>query len=183
MSRLSTTTSCPCFDITLATASPAGPAPTTIIRWFMPIRRASFRGSPTYAKISAEASITKKELSKWLTTGQAWFGHAPGIQEVGEARRRQDLLLQGDLADRLAGPVCLLGDLGRRLVPDFRRERRAHGQALLDAGPAPFGVGLEALHAAKGKVLCRAGQQRDGLQEIVRHDREHDEQLEVARLA
>src|SRR5713226_6895978 len=60
-------------------------------------------------KISAEASIPKKELSKrlsprapWLAAGQARFGHAPGIQEVGEALRRQDLLLQCDLPNRNA---------------------------------------------------------------------------------
>src|SRR5206468_2196041 len=84
----------------------------------------------------------------------------PGIQEVGEALRRQDLLLQRDLADRLAGPMRLLGDLGRRFVPDFRRECRAHGQALLDPGPAPLGVGFEALHTANGEVFRPAGQQR-----------------------
>src|SRR2546425_6744540 len=56
--------------------------------------------------------MAKKKLSKrlssrapWLAAWQARFGHAPGIQEVGEALRRQDLLLQRDLADRLAGPI------------------------------------------------------------------------------
>src|SRR5207247_4389336 len=81
-------------------------------------------------KISAETSIAKKKLSKrlsprtpWLAVGQARFGHAPGIQEVGEALRRQDLLVQRDLADRLAGPIRLLGDLARRFVPALRRAR------------------------------------------------------------
>src|SRR5437879_13722962 len=91
--------------------------------------------------------MAKKKLSKrlssrapWLAAWQARFGHAPGIQEVGEALRRQDLLLQRDLADRLAGPMRLLGDLGRRFVPDFRRECRAHGQAL-QIGRASLGKG------------------------------------------
>src|SRR5439155_1540206 len=108
--------------------------------------------------------MAKKKLSKrlssrapWLAAWQARFGHAPGIQEVGEALRRQDLLLQRDLADRLAGPIRLLGDLGGRIVPDFRRERRAHGQALLDTDPAPLGVGSEALHTANGEVFRCAG--------------------------
>src|SRR5437899_6081015 len=57
-------------------------------------------------KIRAEASIPPKGLSKrlsprapWLAASQARLGHAPGIQEVGEALRRQDLLLQRDLAE------------------------------------------------------------------------------------
>src|SRR2546426_11551857 len=109
--------------------------------------------------------MAKKKLSKrlssrapWLAAWQARFGHAPGIQEVGEALRRQDLLLQRDLADRLAGPMRLLGDLGRRFVPDFRRECRAHGQALLDPGPAPLGVGFEALRSEERRVgkECRS---------------------------
>src|SRR3989442_6810902 len=44
-------------------------------------------------KIGAEASMPKKKLSKrlsprapWLATGQARFGHAPGIQEVGDRK-------------------------------------------------------------------------------------------------
>src|SRR5690349_18327922 len=73
----------------------------------------------------------------------AGAGHAHGIEQLLQPVGAQELLLERELADRLAGRERLLGDLGGVLVPDLRSQARDHHQGLVDERLAALLVDLE----------------------------------------
>ena len=99
-----------------------------------------------------------------------------------QSRLGQEIFQPRNLPDGLPGLMGFLGDRGRGLVPDLRRKRRAHRQALFNPRLAAFAIRRNAFHTASREILGHLGQELDGLQKIVRHHRQHHEQFKVACL-
>src|SRR5579862_2869798 len=71
-----------------------------------------------------------------------------GIQQFVQAVSRDPAHFARDLADSSSTPVSLFGDCGRLVIPDHRREHRAHGERLLDVSGRTLGIGFQTLDQA-----------------------------------
>src|SRR5579862_261453 len=110
----------------------------------------------------------------------AGLGHFHGVERGGQFRLGEDLLLDANLADGLAGLRAFLGDLGGAVVADDRRETRDHRHAVLDQFVAARFVRGDAFDAFFPEDVRGVCQEADALQDVVREDGHHDVQVEVA---
>ena len=78
-----------------------------------------------------------------------------------QSRLGQEIFQPRNLPDGLPGLMGFLGDRGRGLVPDLRRKRRAHRQALFNPRLAAFAIRRNAFHTASREILGHLGQELD----------------------
>ena len=91
-----------------------------------------------------------------------------------------DARLARDLAQRPARPRRLLDDLARLVVADVRVERRRGRERQLGVALALLAVRLDPVDALLGEQPRRGREQPDRVEQVPRHQRDEDVQLEVA---
>src|SRR5579872_3681394 len=147
----------------------------------------SWRGAVPASFARAIAAQSRSGAALWrssATTARAALDAPPcqrrRVEQLRQLRRRQLRHLPGHLADGPALGVCSLGDGGTLLVSNDgiqgRHQDRVAIERLGDAGR----VHLETGDGAIGEQARYAGEQCDALEQIVRDDRQHDIQLEIA---
>ncbi len=123
------------------------------------------------------------EPPKRLRGLHAAGGEFLGVEQLFQLAARQVGVFQGDVDHRAAFLVGLLGDFGGFLVTDDRVERGDQNRV---ARQRFFEARLVDLEAGDGFVAEQAagvGQQFDAAQQVLRDDRQHHVQFEIARLA
>lgn len=104
--------------------------------------------------------------------------HGVWVEEAVEFDGVEDFFLEGEGADGLACCEGTLGEGGGGVVADDWCEGCAHGEGALDEGLAAFGIWLEAFEKFVCEDVAGVGEEMDGGEDGVCHDRHGDVEIE-----